>query len=43
MEVLGMVMLRISDPALARVKVVLANNERRSVQFQVRGVALPVT
>lgn len=34
MEVLGMIMLRISDPALARVRLVLANNERRNVQFQ---------
>lgn len=35
MEVLGIISLRISDPECGRVRVLLANNEKRSVQFQV--------
>ena len=36
MEVLGMIMLRITDPETSKIRVCLANNENRSVQFQVR-------
>lgn len=35
MEVLGMILLRISDPELGKIRIALTNNERRSVQFQV--------
>lgn len=35
MEILGMIMLRISDPEVAKIRVALNNNEKRSVQFQV--------
>ena len=36
MEVLGMVMLRITDPEVAKVRINMDNREDRSVQFQVR-------
>lgn len=35
MEVLGMIMLRISDPEVARLRITMDNREDRSVQFQV--------
>lgn len=35
MEILGLIMLRIADPEYGKVKVLLENNEKRSVQFQV--------
>jgi hypothetical protein len=40
MEVLGIVSLRISDPECGRIKVLLANDEKRSVQFQVSNLEL---
>ena len=36
MEVLGMAMLRITDPEVAKVRIAMENREDRSVQFQVR-------
>lgn len=36
MEVLGMIVLRITDPETSKIRVCLANSENRSVQFQVR-------
>ena len=36
MEVLGMIMLRITDPEVAKVRISIDNREDRSVQFQVR-------
>ena len=35
MEILGIIMLRISDPEYGMVKVAIDNQEQRSVQFQV--------
>ena len=35
MEIVGMIMLRITDPEMAKIRVALNNNEQRSVQFQV--------
>lgn len=35
MEVLGIISLRISDPECGKIRLLLANNEKRSVQFQV--------
>ena len=35
MEILGMIMLRITDPEMAKIRVALNNSEQRSVQFQV--------
>lgn len=36
MEVLGMIMLRITDPDMAKIRIAIDNREERSVQFQVR-------
>ena len=36
MEVLGIIMLRISDPEYGRIRVLLDNKESRPIQFQVR-------
>jgi len=33
MELHGMILLRISDPECARIRVSLANNEKRPIQF----------
>ena len=35
MELLGMVMLRISDPEFSKIRVVVDNKDQRSLQFQV--------
>ena len=35
MEILGLISLRISDPEYGKIRVLLTNNESRSVQFQV--------
>ncbi len=37
MEVLGIITLRISDPAVAKLRVNLIRDEQRAVQFQVSG------
>ena len=36
MEVLGMIMLRVSEPNLAKIRITMDNREDRPVQFQVR-------
>ena len=36
MEVLGMIMLRVTEPNLAKIRVSMDNREDRPVQFQVR-------
>lgn len=36
MEVLGMIMLRVTEPSVARIRVAMDNREDRQVQFQVR-------
>ena len=36
MEVLGMIMLRVTEPNLARIRIAMDNREDRPVQFQVR-------
>lgn len=36
MEVLGMIMLRVTDPNVAKIRVAMDNREDRQVQFQVR-------
>ena len=36
MEVLGMAMLRISEPDVAKIRIAMDNREERQVQFQVR-------
>lgn len=41
MEVLGLIMLRISDPENSKIRVLLGNKEKRPIQFQV-GVAMHV-
>ena len=35
MELLGMVMLRISDPEFSKIRVVVDNKDQRSLQFKV--------
>ena len=35
MEILGLIVLRIADPECGKIKVLLENNEKRAVQFQV--------
>ena len=35
MEVLGMIMLRITEPEVAKIRIAMDNREERSVQFQV--------
>ena len=36
MEVLGMIMLRVTEPDMARIRIAMDNREDRAVQFQVR-------
>ena len=40
MELLGMVMLRITDPQFGKIRVLVDNKDHRSLQFQVCIVAL---